>query len=412
MTDSILNINVSCFAHCKATTPAEVSLLSWLTSDKYRDKVEQIRAIQDEGLQKDIKKTLPAITPSGVFSYRDTENLIYHTGFMTFDIDADKNPQFDDFAWVRDQVSRIVHVAYCGLSVRGQGCWGLVPIPKSTPVEHRQRFDALAKDFSQYGITLDPACSDVCRLRIYSWDPDAYFCHDALLYTKILKPQPPRHLPRPPKGDTRDRVEAIISQVKERQIDITTDYKSEWFGLAAALANEFGEGGRGYFHTLSQFHPEYRPDDTDKLFDSVLRKSYTDWSIGTLFTVAKNHGITLRSEAPLPLRPMERREPAQSEEEPDECQGEVPTEQVTSIEAVRPVAPEKILPDLWGVEALEAYFRTRELPEGPVTLDDCTVIEDVTKFIDAEMAIVKSHNGNPRYLPYMDRLLSLKNLIN
>jgi hypothetical protein len=406
MKGSILNIQVSCFAHCKATTPAKVSLLSWLTSDKYRDRVEQIRSLQDEDLQKTIKTTLPAITPSGVFSRRDTEHLIEHSGFLAFDIDLQDNRHITNFENLKEQISHIASVAYCGLSVRGRGFWGLVPIPKSTPEIHRRRFDTLARDFREFNIILDPSGSDVCRLRIYSWDPDAYFNHNASIFQKITEPPRPqqRSFPRPAHGDTRDRVEAIISQVKERQIDMTQSYKGEWFGLAAALANEFGEGGRGYFHTLSQFHPEYHQEDTDKLFDSVLRKTYTDWSIGTLFTVAKNYGITLKAEAVPPMRvtsrPMESREVAEPERY-DEA------EPVKRIEE-----PEKILLDHWGVKELDVFFRSRELPEGPVRLDDCTVINDVRTFIEAEMAIVKGQNGNAKYLPYLDRLLALKTILN
>ena len=383
MKDSILNINVSCFAHCKATTPADVNLLAWLTSDKHRDKVEQIRKLQDEGLQKDIKKTLPAITPSGRFTYRDTDHLIEHTGFITFDIDADKNPHVNDFARVRDQISHIKNVAYCGLSVRGWGCWGLVPIPKSTPKEHKQRFDALAKDFAAFGLILDPACSDVCRLRIYSWDPDAYFNHSAEIYTKAFRHEAPR-LPRPPAGDTRDKVEAVIAQIKERAIDITASYKSEWFGLAAALANEFGEGGRGYFQALSQFHPDYNPRETDRMFNAVLRKHYSQWSIGTLFALAKNYGISLKPEPAPAIRD-------------------------NTIKSVTVPLPK---PDVWGVAELESFFKSKELPHDPVRLDSCTLITDPAKFVSTEIAIVRANNGNPRFLPYLDRLKQLKILLN
>jgi len=68
--ESILNISVSWFKNCVSTIPKEINLLSWLTFEKYRDKVESLRNIQDEELQKTIKASLPAITPSGVFSYR------------------------------------------------------------------------------------------------------------------------------------------------------------------------------------------------------------------------------------------------------------------------------------------------------------------------------------------------------
>jgi hypothetical protein len=392
MKDSILNINVSCFAHCKATTPVDVNLLAYLTSEKYRDRVEQIRSLQDEALQKAIKITLPGITPSGRFSYRDTEHLIEHTGFINFDIDEDKNPHLTDFALVRDQVSRIKNVAYCGLSVRGRGCWGLIPIPPSTPAEHTKRFNSLSKDFADaLGINLDPACSDVCRLRIYSWDPDAYFNHHAVLYTKIQenKPAPVKQYPRPAMGDTRDRVEALIAMIREQGVDITASYKTEWFALAASLANEFGEGGRGYFHTLSQFHPGYNQRDTDDLFDSVIRKRYEEWHIGTLFAIAENYGIRLKSR-PVP----------------------VPSLPSPPAPETKRAIQENIMPDTWGVSELESFFTSASLPSEPIRLDDCTLITDIRQFIKAELAVAKAHNGQERYLPYFERLKQLRSILN
>ena len=163
MNTSILNIKVSCFAHCEATAPKEVNLLSWLTSDKHRSKVENLRSIQDEDLQKIVKASLPAIIPSGLFSYRDEKHLIEHSGFMVFDIDKKDNKHIS-FEGLREQISHIPSVAYCGLSCRGLGLWGLVPIPKSTPEEHKQRFASLAKDFKVFDINLDPSGSDTLQI--------------------------------------------------------------------------------------------------------------------------------------------------------------------------------------------------------------------------------------------------------
>lgn len=133
MKQSILNIKVSCFENCTGTTPQDVNLLGWLSSDKHRIKVEQLRTIQDENLQKVIKKSLPAITPAGLFAYRDTEHLLEHSGFLAFDIDFADNKHISNFDKLKEQIAHVVCVAYCGLSVRGKGFWGLVPIPKAHP---------------------------------------------------------------------------------------------------------------------------------------------------------------------------------------------------------------------------------------------------------------------------------------
>lgn len=296
MTNSILNINVSRFENCENTLPCKVNLLSWLTdnNNKYREKVEYVRSLQDENLQKIIKKSLPVITPSGLFTYRAEKNLIEHSGFLSFDIDLKDNQHIKNFSNLKEQISHISSVAYCGLSVRGKGLWGLVPIPKSSPEIHKQRFNALLKDFKEFGIIVDSSGSDVCRLRIYSWDQDAYFNHSAKLFTKIFKPQQ-RIYKRPIFSETRERVEAIISQIKEKRIDITENYKEQWLKIASALANEFGESGRSYFHTVSKFHPKYNIRETDRIFDNILRHHYEEVTIASFFHIAKNYGIYLKS---------------------------------------------------------------------------------------------------------------------
>lgn len=214
---------------------------------------------------------------------------------MVFDIDEKENRHISNFEKLKEQIANVDYVAYCGISVRGKGYWGLVPIPKSTPEEHRYRFAALSKFFKGYGIVLDESGKDICRLRIYSWDPVGYFNHSAKLYTNILKPQVKKTI-RPCLTDTRTRVEGIIEQIKEKKIDITSDYKEGWLKIASALANEFGESGRAYFHTVSMFYPKYSVHETDKTFDSCLKQNYDKVTIASFFHIASEYGIKIKHE--------------------------------------------------------------------------------------------------------------------
>ena len=166
--DDIFNITVSSFRDVEAVSPRPVTLKAWLTSSKHRQKVKLIRSTQDEKTQKIIKKSLPCITPAGRFSYRNKKSFLEHSGFMAFDIDFQDNKHITNFSELKDQLKNIKNIAYCGLSVRGNGFWGLVRIPKSTPEEHESRFEALKQDFARFNIVLDPKGHEVNRLRIYS----------------------------------------------------------------------------------------------------------------------------------------------------------------------------------------------------------------------------------------------------
>jgi rubredoxin len=72
--------------------------------------------------------------------------------------------------------------------------------------------------------------------------------------------------------------------------------------------------------------------------------------------------------------------------------------------------PEKPKRENWEQEIskLEHLFMNFQLPTPPVQLNSATKIIDVSKFIQSHLSIVKAQNGNPRYLPYLNRLTELE----
>jgi len=136
---SILNVEVSCFKNYKTSdNPKPVNLLQWLHSAKYANAVKQIRETSDKNKRDQLKANLPAITPSGQFSYRSKKDLIKHSGFIQFDIDGKDHTNIANFGALKTEISKIVNVAYVGLSVSGRGYWGLIPI--KYPEKHKQAF--------------------------------------------------------------------------------------------------------------------------------------------------------------------------------------------------------------------------------------------------------------------------------
>ncbi len=182
--NSILNIEVSCFKNYDTpANPKQVNLLSWLQSEKYNNEVEHIRAIEDKKERNELKAELPAITPSGLFTYRAEKNLIKHSGFIQFDIDEKGNEGITNYMELKNHICNIQNVAYCGLSVSGKGFWGLIPIEHRD--KHKLHFKALELMFKRFNITIDPSCKDVSRLRGYSFDPYGYFNHKAKLFSSV-----------------------------------------------------------------------------------------------------------------------------------------------------------------------------------------------------------------------------------
>lgn len=67
-------------------------------------------------------------------------------------------------------------------------------------------------------------------------------------------------------------------------------------------------------------------------------------------------------------------------------------------------------PQSWSndIAELENYFASIELPPQPVKLNRCSTITDCSLFISSHFEAVNWNNGNETYLPYLKRLIELK----
>ena len=93
--------------------------------------------------------------------------------------------------------------------------------------------------------------------------------------------------------DTASRVEALIAELRASGRDITADY-GDWLKVGFALASEFGESGRRYFHDISSLYSGYNQEESDTKYSECLKSDNGRTDISTLFYLAKNQGITLR----------------------------------------------------------------------------------------------------------------------
>lgn len=285
-----LDIEVSYFRNCMDVQhPKLINLLDWLHSVKYKKEVDIIRRTSDVDIRKSLKKKLPVITPSGTFKYRNQNGLIKHSGLIQFDIDLQDNHLLQNYDKMQESLSMITNVAYCGWSASGKGYWGLVPI--QDPAMHVEHFEALKEVFFFLGIKIDPAPGNVASTRYYSYDKNGYFNMKATVFKRLknrlkqVKGVNPRNsfckkYPDTNKRSIIERLNQVVDHILAKKIDITVTNR-RWFEIGCALANELGEGGREYFHAISQFHLKYNPSETDKLFNNCLKKGY-NFRFGTI----------------------------------------------------------------------------------------------------------------------------------
>ncbi len=95
-----------------------------------------------------------------------------------------------------------------------------------------------------------------------------------------------------PSSNTERDIEQITQRIESTAIDIAPNY-ADWRDLGFALADETGEHGRGYYHRLSRFYPDYSASETDKQYNACLNAHGHGITIKTLFHLAKQAGVSI-----------------------------------------------------------------------------------------------------------------------
>jgi len=264
------------------------TLATLLLSDKWKDKVEAVRAEADPERQKALKDALPVFLPSLAEGSVLRPQNFRHSGYVVLDLDAKDNPYIEGFDRLKEEIHAVPYVAYCGRSCRGKGWLLIVPILDTS--RHREIYRALLSDFQKIGLKLDPSCVNLNRLRFVSYDPDPYINTAAVPYGKVL----PSHRKQMKEGagrlltdaETDAKVVEILDACDAGGLDITGD-RAQWIKMLIALANTYGEGGRGYAHRLSRHYPGYSYEETDREYTDLLGRRDYEIGIGTFFYMAR-----------------------------------------------------------------------------------------------------------------------------
>ena len=275
-------------------SPREMSLLEFLKlGEKYREVIERLRSCEDKETRNRIKRTdLPCATISASFISRASskaveEKLKRYNSLMVLDFD-----NLEDPAAAKEELSQLPFFWYIGLSVGGKGLFGIVPLGTDDFKEHKVYFNALRKELELFGYEVDKACCDVTRLRVVSYDPDAYFNENCEVFCineledeggEIYSSGPVSERPQ----DKSSRIELYVQEWEKRHVPLD-DYQ-DWMTVGMALAS-VGEECREYFHRISVFSSKYSREDTDRKFDGFLQNTRSI-KIGSFFYKCHEYGV-------------------------------------------------------------------------------------------------------------------------
>lgn len=252
------------------------------------NRIEEVRLAAlygDDELKRDLKANIPCACISAIVSgERTTDNVTEHTGLMCIDIDGKDNPAFPDMEVVKNLISGIREVLYCGLSVSGEGCFAIIPIQHKN--NHEGHFKALRRILSErLGIYLDESCKDVTRLRFASYDESPYVNEHPEVFKVVdeVKAAMVEGMPTSPNGagyecsNVLGKVEGLVSRLEDKGIDLCryrneedgiTDYNT-WLKMAFAFA-DLGEDGRELFLRVCRLYGGHDEMKSIRKFNEAL----------------------------------------------------------------------------------------------------------------------------------------------
>lgn len=290
---NVLDVSVSYFDNVFNKKGTTINLYEYLIDkdkkyyNKYSAIVDSIRNAKTDEQRKELKKnsnlaciTVSCETGDDKSDIKEVNNIIC--------IDIDKQDNLTIIDRVPSLVKQFNCVAYFAKSVSGTGYYCLIPI-KYTDM-FKLHFNALQKDFAERGITIDKSCSNLNRLRYYSYDNDAYINTNAEVYTTLLEDKREttttdnRELKAIKINDK--QIVDMLDYINNNKLDITNTYQ-RWLSVTAAIANTYSEAGRALYHNICKYHKAYNVYECDDKYNDLLVNSLSDFGIGTLFYIYK-----------------------------------------------------------------------------------------------------------------------------
>ncbi len=256
-------------------------LTSVLFSERVRAKVEALRSLPyGSAAFSQAKRSMPCYTPSGVFEVRNSEGLICHSGVLCVEWD-----KVEDVDALKDLLGGLPFIFYAGLSCSGRGVFALIKI--ADPTKHRAYFRALADYFDGIGCEVDRCGSDVCRLRVASYDDAPVYNPDSEVWNELPREVAPTYTPRLATATDERLLLAGVEYITRHGIDITQG-RNKWLAIGSCVKSIMGAGGEDVFVALSRHHPKYREYDARKTYRTIAGNGY---GIGVFASACSRAGV-------------------------------------------------------------------------------------------------------------------------
>jgi hypothetical protein len=201
--------------------------------------IKAIRQTKDKTERNELKKNLPAICFSGVFTKRMDTAITEHSGFICLDFDG--YPNRKDMLSHKEKLSRDGYVYSVFISPSGNGLKVLVRIPAIAD-NHISYFNALNKYFdSEY---FDKTCRNISRVCYESYDKlihinDSSNVWDTMAEPEYIEMNSHRDPPTIPITDHNKIVEILVKWWEKKYPMVDGQRNQNVYILAMAF-NDYG----------------------------------------------------------------------------------------------------------------------------------------------------------------------------
>lgn len=285
---------ISIYKNVQDTTSSNtitlISFLNDIQTGKWQDSVLKIRTIEDKELKKLEKTKLQNVTISGIFGKRVDNDCKLHSGFIAIDLDNLGN----EVESTRELLKQDPYIFSGFTSVSGTGLCLLFKIDGD---KHREAFEGIADYLiKKYQLIVDPTGINQSRTRFVSYDPDLFINEGSIKFKKYLPKPKARKITAT--IFVQSEFDEVVNKMVSANVSCVEDYR-DWRDIAFGLADQFGEAGRQYFHSLSSCSSKYESSMCDRQYSHAIArngKQTNKITIATIYWFAKQAGINIHSE--------------------------------------------------------------------------------------------------------------------
>ena len=248
-------------------------ILERIKNGASKDLVKRIRKEQRKAERNELKKQLPAICFSGVFTKRNDNSIQEHSGLICLDFDGYEKSK--DMLQDKENITKSPYTYSVFISPSGQGLKVLVKIPQDID-NHVNYFNSLQKHYNNN--KFDVTCKNISRVCYESYDPLIYVNENSSLWDKIEEREYEekhqyRDAPTIPITDENKIVEILVKWWTKKYPMVEGQRNNNCYVLASAF-NDFGINKSLAGYVMSNYKTQdFNDTEIQRTIDSAYSNS-------------------------------------------------------------------------------------------------------------------------------------------